>query len=202
LPDAIISIKELNKKLNTPNDNQITKNKRIILSVGRLTRQKNFSYLIREFSDFLKINNEFILIILGEGEEREKLTLLINEKKLANKVFLLGFTENVYSFMKKSEIFILSSLWEEVGFAMVEASMCNTYIISSDCPNGPKEFLNNGDNGILFKNNVYKSILESLITYCKLENKKIFLDKVQLKKNARKYTIFKHYLELHKILKV
>ena len=58
--------------------------------------------------------------------------------------------------MKKSEIFILSSLWEEVGFAMVEASMCNTYIISSDCPNGPKEFLNNGDNGILFKNNVYK----------------------------------------------
>ena len=202
LPDAIISIKELNKKLNTPNDYQITKNKRIILSVGRLTRQKNFSYLIREFSDFLKINNEFILIILGEGEEREKLTLLINEKKLENKVFLLGFTENVYSYMKKSEIFILSSLWEEVGFAMVEASMCNTYIISSDCPNGPKEFLNNGNNGILFKNNVYKSILKSLITYCKLENKKIFLDKVQLKKNARKYTIFKHYLELHKILKV
>ena len=202
LPDAIISIKELNKKLNIPNDFQITKNKRIILSVGRLTRQKNFSYLIREFSDFLKINNEFILIILGEGEEREKLTLLINEKKLENKVFLLGFTENVYSYMKKSEIFILSSLWEEVGFAMVEASMCNTYIISSDCPNGPKEFLNNGNNGILFKNNVYKSILKSLITYCKLENKKIFLDKVELKKNARKYTIFKHYLELHKILKV
>ena len=115
---------------------------------------------------------------------------------------LLGFTKNVYSYMKKSEIFILSSLWEEVGFAMVEASMCNTYIISSDCPNGPKEFLNNGNNGILFKNNVYKSILKSLITYCKLKNKKIFLDKVQLKKNARKYTIFKHYLELHKILKV
>ncbi len=202
LPDAIISIKELNKKLNTPNDYQITKNKRIILSVGRLTRQKNFSYLIKEFSDFLKINNEFVLIILGEGEERKKLTLLINEKKLENKVFLLGFTKNVYSYMKKSEIFILSSLWEEVGFAMVEASMCNTYIISSDCPNGPKEFLNNGDNGILFKNNVYKGILKSLITYCKLENKKIFLDKVELKKNARKYTIFKHYLELHKILKV
>ena len=173
-----------------------------ILSVGHLARQKNFSYLIKEFSSFLKINNEFVLIILGEGEEREKLTLLINEKKLENKFFLLGFTENVYSYMKKSEIFILSSLWEEVGFAMVEASMCNTYIISSDCPNGPKEFLNNGDNGILFKNNVYKGILKSLITYCNLEKKKIFLDKVELKKNARKYTIFKHYLELHKILTI
>ena len=160
LPDAIISIKELNEKMNTPNDYQIVKNNRIILSVGRLTRQKNFSYLIKEFSSFLKINDEFVLIILGEGEEREKLTLLINEEKLENKVFLLGFTENVYSYMKKSEIFILSSLWEEVGFAMVEASMCNTYIISSDCPNGPKEFLNNGDNGILFKNNFYKGILK------------------------------------------
>ena len=46
-----------------------------------------------------------------------------------------------------------------------------------------------------------KGILKSLITYCNLE-KKNFLDKVELKKNARKYTIFKHYLELHKILKV
>ena len=150
----------------------------------------------------MKINDEFVLIILGEGEEREKLTLLINKEKLENKVFLVGFTENVYSYMKKSEIFILSSLWEEVGFAMVEASICNTYIISSDCPNGPKEFLNKGDNGILFENNVYKGILKSLITYCKLDNKKIFLDKVKLKKNAHKYTIFKHYLELHKILKI
>ena len=55
--------------------------------------------------------------------------------------------------MKNSEIFILSSLWEEVGFVIVEAAMCNTFVISSDCPNGPKEFLNNGENGILFKNN-------------------------------------------------
>ena len=49
--------------------------------------------------------------------------------------------------MKKSKIFVLSSLWEEVGFAMVEASINNSYLICSDCPNGPIEFLNSGKNG-------------------------------------------------------
>ena len=46
--------------------------------------------------------------------------------------------------MKNCEIFVLSSLWEEVGFVIVEAAMSNAYVISSDCPNGPKEFLNDG----------------------------------------------------------
>ena len=54
---------------------------------------------------------------------------------------------------------------------MVEAAICNSYIISSDCPNGPKEFLNNGKNGILFKNNSKESSFKSLIHYCSLDKK-------------------------------
>ena len=53
--------------------------------------------------------------------------------------------------MHRSEILVLSSLWEEVGFVIVEAALNNTFVISSDCPNGPREFLENGQNGILFK---------------------------------------------------
>ena len=60
--------------------------------------------------------------------------------------------------MKNSEIFVLSSLWEEVGFVIVEAAINNLFVISSDCPNGPKEFLNNGNNGLLFKNNLTGSL--------------------------------------------
>ena len=97
---------------------------------------------------------------------------LIEDKQLKGKVFLLGFKKDIYSFMKYSEIFILSSLWEEVGFVMVEAAICNSYIISSDCPNGPKEFLNNGKNGILFKNNSKEGLFKSLIHYCSLDKKK------------------------------
>ena len=202
LPDAIIRIKNLRKKDDFPEDFNLIKNKRVILSAGRLTKQKNFSYLIDEFSDFLKINNNFVLFILGEGEDKKKLIQLIENKGLKEKIFLLGFKQNIYSFMRNSEIFILSSLWEEVGFAMVEAAICNSYIISSDCPNGPKEFLNNGKNGILFKSNSKKSLSNSLINYSNLDREKIFADKVILKKKTSNFTMFKHYLTLNKLLKL
>ncbi len=202
LPDAIIRIKDLKKKKGFPINFDLLKNKRIILSVGRLTRQKNFSYLINEFCNFLKFNNDFVLLILGEGEEKKKLSQLIEKKELKEKIFLLGYKKDVYSFMRRSEIFILTSLWEEVGFAMVEAAICNNYIISGDCPNGPREFLNNGENGILFKNNSSEALSKSLIRYSSLDKKKIFTDKVTLKKNTSKYTIFKHYLVLKRLLKL
>ena len=202
LPDAIIKIKNFEKKNEIPSDLSMINNKRIILSAGRLTKQKNFSYLIKEFSEFLKENKDFILVILGEGEEREKLIKLIDKKKLRGKIFLLGFKKDIFNYMKNSEIFILSSLWEEVGFVIVEAAMNNAYVISSDCPNGPREFLNNGKNGLLFKNNGNKSLLNSLKDYCSLSEKKIFSDKVILKRNAKKYTIFRHYLTLNKILSI
>ena len=102
--------------------------------------------------------------------------------------------------MRNSEIFILSSLWEEVGFVMIEAAICNSYIISSDCPNGPKEFLNNGKNGILFRNNSKKALLKSLINYSRLDKEKIFADKVILKKKTSKHTMFKHFLVFDKLL--
>ena len=202
LPDAIIKIENLRKKVDLPTEFNLIKNKKVILSVGRLTKQKNFSYLINEFSEFLKINDDFVLFILGEGEDKKKLRQLIEDKRLKEKIFLLGFKKNIYSFMKNSEVFVLSSLWEEVGFAMIEAAMCNSYIISSDCPNGPKEFLNNGENGILFKNNSKDGLLKSLIDYSSLSKEKIFADKVILKKKTSKYSMFKHYLKLNKLLKL
>ena len=116
--------------------------------------------MIEEFSEFLKFNDNFVLFILGDGEDKEKLIKLIDKKKLTEKIFLLGFRENVYNYMKNCELFILSSLWEEVGFVIIEAAMRNAYIISSDCPNGPKEFLNNGKNGLLFRSNCKKVSLK------------------------------------------
>ena len=64
--------------------------------------------------------------------------------------------------MRVCDVFVLSSLWEEVGFVIVEAALCNSFIISSDCPNGPKEFLDNGKKGILFESNKKKALLDSL----------------------------------------
>ncbi len=200
LPDAILNYDTFKQKHKNSPFLEKFYEKKIILSVGRLTKQKNFSYLISEFNKFSKINNDYILYILGKGEEKKNLEELIGKLELKDKVFLGGYRNDVNACMKKSEIFILSSLWEEVGFVMVEAAMNNLYIISSDCPNGPVEFLNLGKNGILFKSNIQDEIFKSLLIYSKMNEKKKFNDKVALKKNALKYTKFQHYLKFNRIL--
>ena len=202
LPDAIIRIKNLKRETNFFFDKQIPENKRIILSAGRLTHQKNFLYLIDEFFEFSKDNDEFVLLILGDGEKKNEITRFIKKRGIEDKVFLLGHKNNIYSFMRNSDVFILSSLWEEVGFVIVEAAMCNSLVISSNCPNGPKEFLDNGKRGILFESNKKKALLNSLKNFSIMDKNQIFQHKLKLKKEAKKYTIFNHYIELDKILKL
>ena len=202
LPDAIIRIKNLKRETNFFFDKQIPENKRIILSAGRLTHQKNFLYLIDEFFEFSKDNDEFVLLILGDGEKKNEITRFIKKRGIEDKVFLLGHKNNIYSFMRNSDVFILSSLWEEVGFVIVEAAICNSLVISSNCPNGPKEFLDNGKRGILFESNKKKALLNSLKNFSIMDKNQIFQHKLKLKKEAKKYTIFNHYIELDKILKL
>ena len=201
LPDAIIDIGKFSKYLDKKiHDFEFPKNKKIILSAGRLTKQKNFSYLINEFTEFCKKNDQFILVILGEGEERKKLEKNIREKKLDNRIFLLGHKNDIFTYMKKSELFVLSSLWEEPGFVIVEAALSNLYIVSSNCPNGPVEFLNYGKNGILFNKNEKNALSSSLLKYIQISEEKKFYDKCKLKKNSLKYTKFRHFIELNRIL--
>lgn len=200
LPDAILNLKEFVLKKNEKNIiKDRFKNKKIIFAAGRLTKQKNFSYLIDEFESFSKINSNFILIILGDGEDKILLKNKIYNKGLTEKVILEGQVSNVFKYFKNGELFILSSLWEEVGFVIVEAAMSNLFVISSDCPNGPSEFLDKGNNGILFKSNVTGALCSGLIKYSKLKQKEEM--KKKLKKNAKKYTLFYHYLKLIKIIR-
>ena len=199
LPDAILDMHKFikQKKQKLQNFSKFD-HQRIIVSAGRLTKQKNFSYLINEFSKFCQTNPDFILIILGEGEEKKKLESMIIKKNLQKKIYLLGFVDNVYNYFLKSEIFVLSSKWEEVGFVIVEAALSNLFVISSNCPNGPTEFLENGHNGILFENNKSNALNEALNNYLNLKD--INQKKMRLKKNSIKYSKFRHFLVLNKIL--
>tara|TARA_B110000027_G_scaffold131234_1_gene155177 strand:- start:881 stop:2035 length:1155 start_codon:yes stop_codon:yes gene_type:complete len=200
LPDAIIDIEQFISKKNSEIDNlKKFEKKRLIFAAGRLTKQKNFSYLINEFSTFLKNNDKFILLILGDGEERNKLEKQIIKKKLQTNIYLIGHVENVFKYFKNGEAFILSSLWEEVGFVMVEAALTNLFIISSNCPNGPTEFLSEGRHGILFESNKKNDLSNSLIKYASLKD--IEKHKLEIKKNTKKYTKYRHFLKLKNILK-
>ncbi len=199
LYDSVINIKEVNNQKNIPVlDDTIKSN--YFLAIGRLTKQKNFDLLINAFYEFNKINNCYKLLIIGEGEENKKIINKINELKLEKKIILLGFKKNVYKYLKNSKAFILSSRWEEMGFVIIEAASCNTLVISSDCPNGPKEFLNYGKAGYLFNNNSVNDLVQNLKKFDRDETN-IKYNKILLaKKNVKKFTIFNHYKELKKIL--
>jgi glycosyltransferase involved in cell wall biosynthesis len=201
LPDAIYQVKDFINKKKHPLESSILGKKRIILGIGRLTRQKNFSFLINEFSIFFKKNKDFRLLILGDGEEKSKLQNIIKAEKLENDVFLVGRVDNIFNYLKSSEIFIMSSLWEDPGFVLVEAGLGNSFVISSDCPNGPKEILDYGKNGLLYKSNLKYEIANTLNDYLLLNNKRRLVMKKNLKKYISKYSIFRHYLSFEKIFK-
>ena len=124
----------------------------------------------------------------------------IRKQNLSNNIFIINFTENIYYYMKKSKAFILSSLWEEVGFVIVEAALCNSFIISSNCKNGPKEFLSYGDAGLLYDSNISGKLSQKLKEFLKLDDKIIFKKKIKAKQNSLKYSLYRHFCRLLMIL--
>jgi glycosyltransferase involved in cell wall biosynthesis len=198
--DPILSIKKISILRKGKIEEQYLAKKKFIVSIGRLTHQKNFDLLINNFLALKKITPFLKLIILGEGEQRQNLFNLIKKKRLTNEIFLLGQKDNVYKYLDKCFAFLLSSRWEDPGFVLLEAIACRSVIISSDCENGPKEILNNGEFGYMFKNKNGYQLIQRYKDFTLDETKKINLMKLGALKNARKFTIFNHAKALEKIL--
>ena len=202
LSDAILNIEEFNKKINDKNFiANINLPENFFLAVGRFTKQKNYIYLVKEFQTICQKYPDQKLLIIGEGELKNEIEKLIIKLNLKSNIFIIGHTNNVYYYMKKAKAFILSSLWEEVGFVIVEAAMSNTSVVSSNCKNGPKEFLSNGEGGFIFNSDEKKALSASLETYIFSQKKDIFKKKIVAKKNCFKFTMYRHQNELKKILK-
>ena len=197
LPDPILDIKDFaKKKWSSIEEHKLEK--KYFISAGRLTKQKNFEYLINEFKKFKNKNPNYNLLIFGEGELKQKLQNKINKEDLKDHVFLMGYSNNIFKFMRNAEAFLLSSLWEDPGFVIIEAAMCNLFIISSNCKNGPSEFLNFGKGGILFESNKRGALEHSLNEFLVSKNKKE--KKILSKKNCVKYTLYRHYNYFNKVL--
>ena len=199
LYDPILEPKKINLLKNKVIEDEKILNKKIILSIGRLTKQKNFVQLIKSFNEINKKNPEYFLIILGSGEEKNKLNQIIKSLKLEKKIFLLGFEKNVFKYIKHCEIFISSSKYEDPGASIIQAAYCNKFIISSNCKNGPSEILLNGEGGILY-NLDNENIENCFEIYQKLgtieKREKIF----KAKKNIMKYSLLRHFNVLNKLI--
>ncbi len=120
----------------------------VVLGVGRLAEQKGFDTLIRAFAQLRK-RREASLLILGEGEQREMLEKLARELSVYEDVSMPGFVENPFAYMRAANVFVLSSRWEGCPNVLLEAMASGAPVISTDCPSGPAEILENGEWGRL-----------------------------------------------------
>ncbi len=120
----------------------------VVLGVGALTRQKDFPTLIRAFAG-VERPADARLMILGEGPDRPELERLIGELGLGDRVALPGFVGNALALMARSDVFVLSSLYEGLPTVLIEASAVGVPVISTDCKSGPREILDGGRYGKL-----------------------------------------------------
>ncbi len=199
LKDPIVGISRINY-LKKNELSFFNNKKKYLLSIGRLSKQKNFLFLINCFSSIIKKYPNYELIIIGEGELENEIKSYINDLKLNDKVSIIPFQKNIFKFLYQSDCFILSSLWEDPGFVLIEAASIGIPIISSNCPNGPTEFLENGEAGFLFESNNANSMLNTFDRYIQCNIKDIKNKVLKAKKQSKYYSIFRHYLELNKIL--
>ena len=135
------------------------------IKVARLDFPKDFDTLIEAFNILNGKNITEKLYIIGEGEQRKDITKKIKELRLEEQVFLLGKKSNPYIWMKNADIFVHSSKREGFPAVLLEAMACEKMVISSECPTGPKEILENGKDGELYPVGSSKVLAQKLEEY-------------------------------------
>ena len=120
----------------------------VIVGVGRLTAQKNFSNLLRAFAKLVE-KRDARLIILGEGEERQELESLAGTLGIKRLVDFPGFVPNPHAYIRRSDLFALSSDFEGLPTVLIEALGAGARVVATDCPSGPSEILADGRYGEL-----------------------------------------------------
>ena len=201
LHDPVISSKEIVLKRYESIESKYN-NKNIIIAIGRLTKQKNFSFLLSCFASIKIRYPNYHLLILGSGEEENKLNQIIHNLGISDSVDLLGYKENPYKYLYKAKCFILSSLWEDPGFVLLEAAYLNIPIIASNCPNGPAEILQEGLGGFLFENNNKNQLIEAFDRFHKSSKFELKIKKIKIKKYSKKFSKFNHFLKFKKIIEI
>ena len=147
-----------------------TDNSLKIINVARFTDQKDQLTLLKGLN-LLKKKINFKALIIGKGINEKKLINYIKEKGLNKKIKLLKFQSNPYKFINSSDLFILSSKFEGLPNVLLEAMVLKKFIISTNCPTGPKEILFNGKGGELVPVGDYKAISKKILFFKKNQNK-------------------------------
>ena len=143
---------------------------------------------MKEYFDHYDKN--FNLIIIGDGEMKEELDNYIKKHNIKN-FFLLGFKKNPFKYIVRSSLYISSSLWEEPGHTLIEAGYLNIPIITTDCPNGPKEIIVDGFNGFKYQQGDIANFMFKINYVNLLEKSELFKIIINMKRTTKNFTQFR-----------
>ena len=168
------------------------------INVARLEDQKDHMTLLNAFLNLKNIIN-FRLLIIGDGKNKKKMEKFIKENKLINEVKILKNINNPFPYIKKSDAFILSSKYEGLPNVLLESIILNKLIISSDCPTGPKEILDNGKGGLLFKTGDSIDLAKKILFF--VNNKKECDQKIKYaKKRIFRFNFKNNLIKYHQLI--
>lgn len=123
-----------------------------IIYVGRFNHEKRIDRLITAFSMIADKYPDWHVDIFGDGNEKENLLRQIAEMQLEDRIIIHEPTKAIYDEYKRSEMLVLCSEHEASPLVLVEAMACGVPCVSLDCPNGPREIIEDGVTGLLAKN--------------------------------------------------
>jgi len=169
------------------------------INIGRLVDQKNQLLILKSFKLVAeKTDYKFKLLIIGSGENKKVLLDFINMNNLRSSIKLINFQKNPFPYLKEADAFILSSIFEGLPNVLLEALTLKKLIISSDCPTGPREILDYGKGGLIFKMNNEFDLYKKIIFFIKNKSK----CKALVNHGHNKLTRFDYYKNLEKYLKI
>jgi glycosyltransferase involved in cell wall biosynthesis len=175
---------------------------KVVIFVGRFNEQKGLEYLIKTWESTFKKHRDWTLHIYGDGDQKEMLYQLISKAGLEKGVKVHQPTKKIMEKYLESSIFLLTSRFEGLPMVIVEAMACGLPVVSFDCPYGPADIIQNGEDGYLVE---YLNTDEAALKVCELiENPEL---RKQMSRNARenikrfdRNVIMKKWVDLFEIL--
>ena len=189
---------EIKRKCSSKFKNHFFKKKYLnIINIGRLTEQKDQITILRAINN-LKNKLKIKLIIIGRGKEKDNLMNFISQNKLKKIIQIKDPNKNVYNYLKSADIFVLSSKYEGLPNVLLEALTLKKFVISTNCPTGPKEILLNENGGLLFKIGDHKQLTKKIFYYFKNKN----ICKKKLKTSIKALERFDYNFNLNQYFKL
>jgi glycosyltransferase involved in cell wall biosynthesis len=135
----------------------------VVLAAGRMVPAKDYPTLLRAFR-LVRDRCVARLLILGEGHLRAELECLVKHLGLESDVSMPGFDKNPFRYMARCQIYVLSSIFEGLGSALIQAMACGAPVIATDCPFGPAEIIiEPGRDGILVPPRDFEALAREIV---------------------------------------